>query len=62
MLFDRIGDICPGKSTVNAACIKKSQTRNERQYVKRSIPPSSYEEGDFVVMKNVDTTMIAEYG
>lgn len=40
-----------------AACIKKSQTRNERQYIKRSIPPRSYEEGDFVVMRNVDTTV-----
>lgn len=37
--------------------IKKSQKRNEVQYAKRSIPPHQYVEGDFVVIRNVDTTI-----
>lgn len=37
--------------------IKKSQNRNEIQYAKRSIPPHQYAEGDFVVIRNVDTTI-----
>lgn len=37
--------------------IKKSQVRNEIQYAKRSVPPHKYAEGDFVVIRNVDTTI-----
>lgn len=39
-----------------SAHIQKSQTRNEQQYIKRSVPPQHYMEGDFVVIRNVDTT------
>lgn len=37
--------------------IEKSQCRNESSYLKRSVPPRSFNEGDFVVIKNVDTTV-----
>lgn len=37
--------------------IKKSQAQNEIQYLKRSIPPYKYKTGDFVVIRNVDTTI-----
>ena len=37
--------------------IKTSQSVNEIQYAKRSVLPLKYEIGDFVVMKNVDSTV-----
>lgn len=37
--------------------IKESQRRNEAQYVKRSILPPKYQIGDFIVIKNNDTTI-----
>lgn len=37
--------------------IKQSQIRNEQLYLKRSVKPSQYKEGDFVVIRNVDTTV-----
>lgn len=37
--------------------IKISQNRNEVQYLKRSVPPTQYKEGDYVVIRNVDTTI-----
>lgn len=37
--------------------IEKSQIKNELQYAKRSVPPRIYAEGDFVVIRNVDTTI-----
>lgn len=37
--------------------IKNSQTRNEQQYAKRSVPPHQYNIGDFFVIRNVDTTI-----
>lgn len=37
--------------------IAKSQRRNEIQFAKRSRAPPVYEEGDFVVIRNVDTTI-----
>lgn len=37
--------------------IEKSQRQNEVQYAKRSFPPAIYKEGDFVVIRNVDTTV-----
>lgn len=37
--------------------IQQSQKRNEIQYAKRSVPPRKYSEGDYVVIRNVDTTI-----
>lgn len=37
--------------------IERSQARNELQYLKRSVPPRQYDEGEFVVIRNVDTTI-----
>ena len=37
--------------------IELSQTRNEIQYGRRSVSPSRFQEGDFVVIRNVDTTV-----
>lgn len=37
--------------------IKQSQSRNEAQYVKRSFLPHKYKVGDFIVIRNVDTTI-----
>lgn len=37
--------------------IKQSQIRNEKLYLKRSVKPGQYKEGDFVVIRNVDTTV-----
>lgn len=37
--------------------IEQSQTRNEQQYAKRSSTPRCYQEGDFVVIQNRDTTI-----
>lgn len=38
-------------------CIKKSQKRNEIQYAKRSVLPPKYQIGDYVVIKNNDTSI-----
>lgn len=37
--------------------IKSSQQKNEIQYAKRSVPPRKYSKGDYVVIRNVDTTV-----
>ena len=37
--------------------IKQSQNRNEIQYAKRSTPPTQYQVGDYIVIRNVDNTI-----
>lgn len=37
--------------------IEKTQRSNESYYAKRSVNPKKFEEGEFVVIKNVDTTI-----
>lgn len=42
-----------------SADIKQSQARNEEPYLKQSFSPRQYKLGDFVVIRNVDTALLA---
>lgn len=39
-----------------AAAIQKSQRANERYFAKKNTPPETFAEGDFVVIRHIDTT------
>lgn len=53
---DVVRDLVSNREQASSA-IRTSQLKNEKLYAKRSVPPSQYKICDYVVIRNVDTTI-----
>lgn len=64
-MTEYLSDFDPSENNRDLSCdrnqaeiaILNSQNRNEKQYHNRSTPPRQYAQGDYVVIRNVDTTI-----